>query len=666
MNQGATLSQLHTAPSTNPAPASQAWLYAAALALLAVLTFGRATFQAFPYVWEDKAALEASGALGAGSLGEAVRKAFLGRTPADDRSNTYRPLARTSLLVSERVAGWGSLGQHFRNLALHVLAVLLLFLLARRMFGLPAGTLAAALFAAHPLAAGSVGYVAARADLLLGVLGLGAIVAWRRAGESGSKATPFRVLAWALAFLAMLSHEGGATLVLIAPLLDHFAPGFRRPKNFGGFVLRNIGLWAGLGIYVALRLHAHPNGLYLGTDPNGRPLYLATSLARLLFYDTVVAVVPAVSRFLAPLVEGGPKGLALTVARTSPLAAAALPLVLAMLAVDVWIFVKNRALGVGLAWYWLALLPMLDVTLAANTGPDRALYFALPGLCLSCAALAELCWRRFPARRRVVVGIAGVWLALSVVLGLDRVGLWRSESAWPQRLADQHPRSATAWNELGAAYGRAGDTDQALFAFRRAHQADTTDVDAALNLGLAYSNLGKADSAMYAMAPVAYLVGTRPELNLAVGHALLARNEMVAARQQFEEAVAKDSSLVDGWMGIAEIQYRIHAYAQAMEALRSAARFAPQDPRISNDLGMICMDAGDGPRAEAAFARAIEQDSTMAAPHYNLARLRYLRRDYEGALTEVNKLIRLLPDNPGPRALRDTLLVRLSAGHSAR
>ena len=51
----------------------------------------------------------------------------------------------------------------------------------------------------------------------------------------------------------------------------------------------------------------------------------------------------------------------------------------------------------------------------------------------------------------------------------------------------------------------------------------------------------------------------------------------------------------------------------------------------------------------------------MVAAHYNLARVKYMQGDYESVLPEVDKLIALLPGNPGPVSLRDTVLARMAA-----
>src|SRR5262245_5475234 len=140
-----------------------------------------------------------------------------------------RPIVNLSYAIDRQLFGRGSLGFHRTNLALHALNVLLLFVLARRLYSevrLKADTTyaasgfsrtstptlmafaAALLFAVHPMMTEAVGYVSGRSELLCGVFFLLALMAggrWLRGGG----------IAWAIATIglwagALASKEIGA------------------------------------------------------------------------------------------------------------------------------------------------------------------------------------------------------------------------------------------------------------------------------------------------------------------------------------------------------------------------------------------------------------------------------------------------------------------------
>jgi tetratricopeptide (TPR) repeat protein len=133
----------------------------------------------------------------------------------------YRPLTILSYLVDRAVLGYGdqAFGYVIENIALHgacaVLVYALLWHLARRRW--PA-TVAALVFAIHPITTEAVTNVVGRADLLAALGVLGGVLCWAK----GHTAAGRRRVAWAIglalsAVLALFSKESG--LVLIAAVL---------------------------------------------------------------------------------------------------------------------------------------------------------------------------------------------------------------------------------------------------------------------------------------------------------------------------------------------------------------------------------------------------------------------------------------------------------------
>ena len=107
-----------------------------------------------------------------------------------------RPLAWFTFWVNYRLGGRNPAGYHAVNLALHLGAVLLLFLVLRDLLPRQAAFIAAAIFALHPIQGEPVLYVFARPILLATVCCLLSLRAW-------SKDRRWVAVAWfALALLA--------------------------------------------------------------------------------------------------------------------------------------------------------------------------------------------------------------------------------------------------------------------------------------------------------------------------------------------------------------------------------------------------------------------------------------------------------------------------------
>ena len=95
----------------------------------------------------------------------------------------YYPVTNTSLWLEWRLWGMNPGGYHAVNLALHIAACLLIWLLLHQLF-IPGAFFAALLFAIHPVNVETVAWIAQRKNLLALVFFLLSILAYLRADEN--------------------------------------------------------------------------------------------------------------------------------------------------------------------------------------------------------------------------------------------------------------------------------------------------------------------------------------------------------------------------------------------------------------------------------------------------------------------------------------------------
>jgi len=146
--------------------------------------------------------------------------------PTNDTTTRGRPLLNLSFALNYAADGTAVRGYHAVNLAIHVLATLVLFGVVRRTFALPqleekfgsaATPLAfaiAALWTLHPLLTESVTYLSQRAEALMGLCYLGTLYFFIR-GATASAPMAMYGLAIAVCALGMMCKE----VMVSAPLL---------------------------------------------------------------------------------------------------------------------------------------------------------------------------------------------------------------------------------------------------------------------------------------------------------------------------------------------------------------------------------------------------------------------------------------------------------------
>jgi hypothetical protein len=141
----------------------------------------------------------------------------------------WRPLGTLSWWLSYQVAGQSARAFYLSSLVLHVANAALVGWLAWRLrFGVLGAIATGGVFALHPIAVESVGWLAARYDLLAIFL---ALVALHCHLAARTQSLPWRPLA-ALAFLAaLLAKESTVVLPLVALALDLHASLVRCPKR---------------------------------------------------------------------------------------------------------------------------------------------------------------------------------------------------------------------------------------------------------------------------------------------------------------------------------------------------------------------------------------------------------------------------------------------------
>jgi protein O-mannosyl-transferase len=469
-----------------------------------------------------------------------------------------RPLVSLSLAINYAVGGLSPLSYHAANLAVHILAALLLFAIARRHFADRWAFLAAALWLVHPLQTEVIDYVTQRSESMMGLLYLATIYAAIRGWNTAA------VVACAA---GMATKESMVTAPLMVLLYDAtFATGSMRRA-----LRRRPFLYAGLGatwiVLVALNATG-PRSDTAGFSTPVRPLdYLLTQSVMIATY-LKLAVWPH------PLIlDYGPVPM---VALHDVWLPFALIASLAALVIACW-WIRPAVAFLG-TWFFVTLAPSSSIVpIATEVGAERRMYLPLAAL----VVLAVAAVRTLGPRWRPLVAIAGVALMTVLVIVtmrrnaefLDPVALW-------QGVVDHRPH-ARARHALGFALERAGRPEEAMVQYRLAAPAFPL---AHYNLALQLAAAGRTGEAIVELRE--RLRGA-PGDSDARGHLadlLLQRGQYGEAADEYARYLqaAPDNAAAHNNFGLALV--KLHRVAEAVGEFRAAVALAPKDAGASQNL----------------------------------------------------------------------------------
>ena len=441
--------------------------------------------------------------------------------------SVYRPLTMATLALNGGAQAPGP--YHATNVAIHLLATLAAFFLARRLLGSARdAAVAAVLFAVHPIHTEAVANIAGRAELLAGFFVLVALWAGLRFVDGGG------ALALATAIVAglagTLSKESAVTVCLLWVIVVLWR-GRRLDRRT---VLVAVGLGAACVASVAARVAV------LGS--------LGTATVRT-WADNPLAQVGALQRIATALVVLADYFGTLTLPiRLSaddsynqiPLVESPtdLRLVSAVALVVVLGIAAFRARRRTPAAWWGALFALAALAVTANVlfpigtiRGERLLYLPAFGWCLACAGLAS----RRPRLGLAVVGIVAVLFAGRTWVRNDD---WHDDYRLFTATAITSPNSVRAQSNAGAVLAEHGELGAALKHYQAAVDIFPDFPLAQLGLGRVLAMIGQPAAALAALDRARTVEPTNVEAHLRAADLRLDTGDAAGAERTYREGLA--------------------------------------------------------------------------------------------------------------------------------
>lgn len=597
-----------------------------------------------------------------------------------------RPLVSFSLAVNYRLGGLNPWGYHAFNLAVHVLAGLVLFGVVRRTLrsrrlrdrygsvSTALATVATVIWIVHPLQTESVTYVVQRAESLMGLCYLLTLYCVIRGSEKPAFGVWY-VAAVVICGLGMTAKEVMVTAPLMVVLYDSvFLAGSLRMA-----LRRRTGLFAALAatwVILAVLVATGPRTMSAGFGVEGLTSvdYAKTQFGVILYYLRLAF---------------WPASLCLDhhwpIAETAGQILLPMGVILALLAATVIALKHRQPLGFLGAGFFGILAPTSTIIPIADVAFEHRMYLPLAAVVLLAVIVAHHLLRRLLRSRWVpeavckgaaTLLVVGVIVVLSVrtvrrnqdyrsaqVMWSDvvqkRPGNPRAHNNLAKALHGQghldraivhyreavelKPDYATAHNNLGAALVEKGAIAEAIGHYLHALQLDPDWAEAHYNLGLAQAAAGRFEDAAATYQWALELRPDYPEVHYCLGNALLRLGRIGGAVRHYEKALRLRPDYIEARVNLAgalqslgEVERANAHLAEAFEiALRSGAAFRAQ---------------GDIRRAAEVHRLAVQIDPNSAEARYRLGRdLLELGRRSEAA-QEFREALHIDPDHRAARA----------------
>lgn len=544
----------------------------------------------------------------------------------------WLPITSFTYMLGCDLYGVSAAGHHLTSLLFHLVNVLLLFTVLRRLTGaIWPSAFVAAVFAVHPLNAESVAWVSGRKELVYTLFWLLGLWAYGRyARQPNVKRYVSVLICHGLGLAAKTSQM---TFPFVLLLLDYWPLRRCRPQDADDSHTRKRILWLIIEKLPLVALAA-PAGLsaYLMTERSGGMESLEAVPLATRIPNTIWVYGFYVEKLFWP------SGLALHYPYpSSPLprwqVAAALVALVAVSSAVLLLVRKHPYLAVGWFWFLVTLFPVSGFFRATKfLMADRYAYVPLIGLFILLAWGGAAIAAHAPRMKRPLAACAAVYALAMGLCGTVQTSYWQNSFVLFRHVIDVNPRNALAYKNLGTAFASARQYEQARAQYLKGIEITPDDSELHASLGGALTKMGR------------------------IGDAI----------EEYRKAVAISPDLAAAQYGLGNLLAKQRKYEEAMAAYSEALRVEPEHRDATLNMGSALASLGRFDEAAVFFLKALEFRPNDADACVNLGHLYTKQHRLDDAVAYYKKALELDPRRADAQRGLDEALRGLDGAEGAR
>jgi len=491
---------------------------------------------------------------------------------AGRRSLFYRPLVTLSYWTDYQLYHTQAFGYHLSNIIFHIFASVLLFLCLWRL-GLNRFLVIATslLFSLHPAHTQSVTWIAGRTDILATLFLLLSLSLYLWSKEKQNKVrVGLTLLALISFFLSLLSKEVAAVFPFLLISLDYI-----KKRSFKAlFQPSALGVYFSyfLVIVIYLWLRQAVLGFAIGYErmelriwypADQYDFFPLITVFKIFYYYLKTLFYPVHLCFECKMLA--------SLSWLDPVVLLSIPVVLFALGVAISILFKPTYLGLGMLWFFIALLPVANLIPAQELAMEHFLYLPSVGFCIFLGAIFENGILKLSARpnlaKKLVIGLLSLNLISYFALTIIRHSVYKDDIALWRDAIQGAPKKSRALRNLGKETFLIGDKSDALRYFLWTIKYNPQDADAHYNAGVVYMELGKNDEAI----------------------------------KEYQAAIQIDPKFVEAYVNLGYIFQQKGDFPRAIQKYQDALKVKPNFSRALHNLGRVYLMVENCPGAWQVF-----------------------------------------------------------------
>jgi len=499
---------------------------------------------------------------------------------AGRRSLFYRPLVTLSYWIDYQLYHTQAFGYHLSNIIFHIIASVLLFLCLWRL-GLSRFLVIATslLFSLHPAHTQSVSWIAGRTDILATLFLLLSLSLYLWSKEKQNKVRVGLVLLALISFfLSLLSKEVAVVFPFLLISLDYmekrsFKPLFQPSAlgvYLGYFLVILLYLWIrvsvlgfALGYERVERQNWYPGGLY--------DISQIITFFKIFYYYLKTLFYPVHLSFECKMLA--------SLSWLDPMVLLSIPIVLFALGLAISILFKPSYLGLGMLWFFIALLPVANLIPSQELAMEHFLYLPSLGFCIFLASIFEKLFERFGGKSRalqiLIIGLLAMNLISYFALTIIRHSVYKDDIALWRDTIQKAPQKDRALSNLGKQIFLTGEIKDSLKYFLLSTRYNPQDASSYYDAGVVYMELGDEEEAIksYQMA-----IQIRPgfaEAHNNLAYMFQQKGDIAKAIQKYQDALKVNPNFFTSLHNLGRLYLMIGDCKQAWQVFKQMGLNAP-------------------------------------------------------------------------------------------